>query len=326
MWLMMIVLIVRGLTLPNGLQGVFYLFTPDFSVMGDIEVWKGAFSQMFFTLSLGFGIMTAYASYLPKKSDDVQNATTISLMNCSFEFIAGVAIFSLLFAFAIVPKASTISMMFFVVPEGIAQFPVMVKAFGLLFFTLLLMAGLTSSVSLVEAVVLSVMDKFGITRKKVIFIVFLIGCTGSLLFALPAVVDKGLANDGTLGFTLLDLFDHWAFGYGLLLCGLLEVIILSWFYDLDKLLAFINENARYKLGFKFKILVRFILPAVILFILVWSIGFAEKSEVKGLYGNDYFEQGSWKNLHLYVFAAWIAFTVGGTVVLTFMRRRKEESS
>jgi len=52
MWLMMIVLIVRGFTLPNGIQGAFFLFTPDFSVMSDVEVWEGAFSQMFFTLRI----------------------------------------------------------------------------------------------------------------------------------------------------------------------------------------------------------------------------------------------------------------------------------
>ncbi len=63
MWVMMIVLIIRGVTLENGLQGVWLLFTPDFSIMKDPGVWKGAFSQMFFTLSLGFGIMTTYASY-----------------------------------------------------------------------------------------------------------------------------------------------------------------------------------------------------------------------------------------------------------------------
>ena len=71
MWVMMIVLIIRGITLPGGLEGILFLFTPDFSVMGDVGIWKGAFSQMFFTLSLGFGIMMAYASYLPTKNDDV---------------------------------------------------------------------------------------------------------------------------------------------------------------------------------------------------------------------------------------------------------------
>ena len=177
-----------------------------------------------------------------------QNATTISLMNCSFEFIAGLAIFSLLFACAIAPKASTLSMMFFVVPEGITHIPVMAQGFGVLFFFLLLVAGLTSSVSLVEAVVVSIIDKFRLPRLTVMMGVFLTGLIGSMMFALPQVIDPSLNDDGTLGFSLLDMFDHWTFGYGLLICGLLEVIILGWLYDLQKLVAFINQSARFKLG------------------------------------------------------------------------------
>jgi len=319
MWVMMIVLIIRGITLPGGIEGIFYLFTPDFSVMGDVGIWKGAFSQMFFTLSLGFGIMMAYASYLPRKNDDVLSATTISFLNCSFEYIAGLAIFSLLFAFAIAPKASSLSMIFFVVPEGIAEFPVFVGIFGFLFFTLLLMAGLTSSVSLVESVVLSVIDKFGLPRMKVLMGVFLVGLAGSVLFVLPEVVDPGLNDDGTLGFTLVDLFDHWAFGYGLLICGLFELIILGWLYDINALLAFINESSRVKLGAKFKFLVRFILPLVILSILVLS---AIDEITGGLYGSA-METGGYTGLHLVAFAGWIVFSFGGAVLFTILKRRGE---
>jgi NSS family neurotransmitter:Na+ symporter len=104
MWLAMIGMIVIGLSQEGGMDGVMFLFTPEMSVLKKPEVWQGAMSQMFFTLSLGFGVMTAYASYLPKKSDHTHNAITTSLLNCGFEWIAGVAIFSMLFAFAIEPK------------------------------------------------------------------------------------------------------------------------------------------------------------------------------------------------------------------------------
>jgi len=320
MWMMMIILIIRGVTLPNGFEGILYLFTPDLSVMGNIEVWKGAFSQMFFTLSLGFGIMTAYASYLPKKNDDLQSATTISLMNCGFEYIAGLAIFSLLFTFAIAPSSSTIAMMFFVVPEGISQFPQgMIILFGVLFFLLLLIAGLTSSVSLVEAVVLSIMDKFGFSRKKVISSVLAIGFAGSVLFALPNIIDENLTGNGTLGFSCLDLFNHWAFDYGLLICGLFELIILGWVFDLDKLLDFINRNARVKLGMKFKFLVKIALPVLILGIIGFSIWTEEIQ--KGLYGFD-MSTGAMNNLYIWAFVGWIIFSVGGALTFTFMKRRK----
>lgn len=319
MWVMMIVLIIRGITLPGGLEGILFLFTPDFSVVGDVAIWKGAFSQMFFTLSLGFGIMMAYASYLPPKNDDVVSATTISFLNCSFEYIAGLAIFSLLFAFAIAPKASSLSMIFFVVPEGIAEFPMLVGVFGVIFFTLLLMAGLTSSVSLVESVALSVIDKFRVRRTRALTAVFCVGLAGSLIFVLPEVIDPGLSDDGTLGFTLLDLFDHWAFGYGLLLCGFLELIILGWLYDLDSLLEFINESSRIRLGRGFRFLVRYVLPVVILAIIVLS---AVEEVTGGLYGSN-METGGYSNLHIVAFVGWIVFAFGGAAVLTLLRRRNE---
>ena len=210
-------------------------------------------------------------------------------------------------------------MIFFVVPEGISEFPVFVGVFGFLFFTLLLMAGLTSSVSLVESVVLSVIDKFGLPRNKVLVGVFLVGLAGSVLFVLPEVVDPGLSDDGTLGFTLVDLFDHWAFGYGLLICGLLELIILGWLYDINALLAFINKNSRVKLGAKFRFLVRYVLPLVILSILVLS---AAEEITDGLYGNA-MQTGSYTGLHLMAFAGWIAFSFGGAALFTVLKRRNE---
>lgn len=305
MWLIMIVLIIRGLTLKNGFQGVLLLFTPDFSVMKDINVWKGAFAQMFFTLSLGFGIMTTYASYLPKDSDDINNAATISFMNCGFEFIAGLAFFSLLFTFSIIPKASTLSMIFFIVPEGIAHFPIGVKFFGILFFLLLLVAGLTSSVSLVEAVISSIIDKFHWNRNKTIIFVAGIGFLGSVMFALPKVIDVGLASNGTLGLTLLDFFDHWAFSFGLLIAGFLECIILGWVFDIDELRNFINKTSRFNLGKWFNYLIRYVIPSVITFILIASI----IDEIKQhLYGSA-MNTGQFTHLYLYVFIVWLSISI-----------------
>lgn len=285
MWGFMIILIIRGLTLDNGLQGVYLLFTPNFSVMKDPAVWQGAFGQIFFTLSLGFGIMTAYASYLPKKSDLTQNSVITSLLNCSFEYIAGLAIFSILFAFAIVPQASTLSMTFFIIPRGIGELPSgSVAVFGVMFFTLLLLAGLTSSVSLVEAFVSSMRDKFGWSRRKTITMVAIVGFAGSVCFALPHVVNSGLEDDGTLGLTLLDLVDHWVFSYGLLMIGLLECLFVGWIMGPDKIREHLNVNSRIKLGRWFDVLIKFVIPALLLYVLGYSL-WGEFRD--GLYGTSY---------------------------------------
>ncbi|HUO86083.1 MAG TPA: hypothetical protein VM617_01725 [Thermoanaerobaculia bacterium] len=270
MWVFMIVLIVRGVTLPHGEEGVFLLFTPDFEIMGDPAVWRGAISQIFFSLTLGFGVMTAYASYLPRGSDHVNNGMLTACLNCSFEYVAGLAIFSLLFAFAIVPAAGTLSMIFFVVPAGIAAMPAAVKAFGLLFFLLLLMAGLTSSVSLVEGVNCAIIDKFGWNRRRTILATGAIGLTGSVLFALPMVIDPGLAGTGTLGFTMIDLIDHWAFSYGLLIVGLVECLVLGWLLPIGRLREELNRAGRFRLPAAFDWMIKLVIPGFLAYVIVAS--------------------------------------------------------
>lgn len=305
MWFFILLLIVRGLTLPHGLEGLYLLFTPNFEAMKNIEIWKGAFSQIFFTLSLGFGVMTAYASYLPKDADQVGNPLIISLMNCCFEFLAGIAIFSMLFAFSIVPKASTLSMTFFVIPQGIAQMPggmLVVKTFGILFFLLLLMAGISSSVSLVEAPMSALIDKFEIPRRRLVILIGSLGILGSVAFALPMVIDPGLNSNGTLGLSLLDLMDHWAFSYGLLLGGLLECIIVGWFFGADKLRENINRYAHIPLPAIFDFFIKWIIPAILIFILTSSA----LQEFNGIYGHDFVINGFQPWLPVLCFLIWLA--------------------
>ncbi len=291
MWLFMIALIVRGLTLPNGGHGVLLLFTPNFSVMKDTAVWQGAFSQIFFTLSLGIGTMTAYASYLPKKSDLTHNSIITSLLNCGFEYIAGLAIFSILFAFMIVPQASTIAMTFFIIPRGISELPAGVRLFGVMFFALLLIAGLTSSVSLVETLISPIRDKFRWSRRKIVYLAATFGLVGSACFALPQVINPGLENDGTLGLTLLDLMDHWVFSYGLLIVGLSECLLIGWLVGAKKIRHHLNDSSTIKLGPWFDVLIKYVIPALLVFVL----GFSLWSEIKGgLYGMSYGENYSEK--------------------------------
>ena len=271
MWLFMIVLIVRGLTLPGGTDGVMYLFTPDLAGIAQPDVWKGAFSQMFFSLSLGLGTMTAYASYLPKDSDQVNNSFMVSLLNCGFEYIAGIAIFSMLFAFSLNPAGSSISLSFFVIPQGISAFPFAVKLFGFAFFLLIVLAGVTSAISLVEGMASAVIDKTGASRAAALACVAVPGVVGSIVATLPVIVDPGLGENGTVGLNFLDILDHWAFGYSLLTVGLIETVLLGWVFGAANLRAFVNEHASLKLGPWFDVLLRFVIPAILATVIVWNL-------------------------------------------------------
>ncbi|MCK5807632.1 sodium-dependent transporter [bacterium] len=313
MWIMMFVIIFRGLTMEGGFEGLMLLFTPDLSILSQVDVWKGAFSQIFFTLSLGFGIMTTYASYLPKKSDVINDGISVTFMNCTFEMIAGIAIFTLLFVFSIAPKASSISMMFFIMPDGIAQFPDgTVIAFGILFFSLLFMAGITSSISLLETAIAAITDKFALKRSHALLIVFAIGTTGSIFFALPTVIDAKLAVDGTLGLTLLDILDHWAFSNGLLLAGLIETILIGWVFGAEKLRNILNETSSWHLGVWFDILIKYFIPIALIFIL----GSGLIKEFSGLYPN---KPTGVHNLEYFALLFWLIFTIGGSFILAKMK-------
>jgi len=329
MWIFMLILLVRGVTLDNGGQGVLYLFTPNMEAMKNPDVWQGAFSQIFFSLSLGFGILTAYASYLPPKSDQVNNAVLTSTLNCGFEYIAGITVFAILFAFAMVPRASTLSMMFFIVPQGISQLPggsPAVIAFGLVFFVLLFLAGLSSSVSLVEALVSAIVDKFKSSRRRAILGFSIVGLAGSLCFALPMVVDPSLEGNGTLGLTLLDLFDHWAFSHGLLIVGLLECILIGWVYGIRKLEDHVHATSKFRLGPTYPILIKFLIPALIVILLVFSV---RNEFVDGLYGHQLASPSGpgWLSvLPTFAVLLWIAASVVAAAVFTFRGRYDDEKS
>lgn len=285
MWLFMIVLIIRGVTLPGGSDGVMYLFTPDFSGIAQPDVWKGAFSQIFFSLSLGLGTMTAYASYLPEDADQVNNSLMVSLMNSGFEYLAGIAIFAMLFAFSLNPAGTTLSLSFFAIPQGIAEFPFWVKSSGFFFFLLVVMAGLTSAISLVEGMACAVIDKTGMRRSRALLLVGIPCMIGSLVTALPFIVDPALGANGTVGLNILDILDHWAFSYTLLTVGFLECVLLGWVLGAGELRTFINQHSRFHLGVWFEALIKFIIPAVLFVVIVWNLRL--DLGAGPLYGSDY---------------------------------------
>ena len=314
MWVFMIVLIVRGVTLPGGTDGVMYLFTPDLGGIAKPDVWKGAFSQMFFSLSLGLGTMTAYASYLPKDSDKVNNSFMVSLLNCGFEYIAGIAIFSMLFAFALNPVGGTLSLSFFAIPQGIAAFPFATKVFGFAFFFLMVMAGVTSAISLVEGMASAIIDKTGTSRATALAMVAVPGVVGSVVTTLPFIVDPGLGGNGTVGLNFLDILDHWAFGYSLLAVGLIECVLLGWVFGADKLRAFVNQHSKLKLGAWFDLLLKFLIPAVLLTVIVWNL-YLDLFGDGGLYGSAY-PLGPVAWFPVVIPIVWIVGTLGLAAYLT----------
>jgi neurotransmitter:Na+ symporter, NSS family len=229
------------------------------------EVWAAAFGQIFFTLSLGFGIMITYASYLPAKSNIARNAYITASVNCLYSFVAGFAVFGIVGFMATsqnVPFEEAIQggpqLAFVVYPKAISMLPYLNGLFGILFFLMLIIAGLTSGVSLIEAFTCAVTDKFEVNRKRVVTLICLSGFLASLLYA-----TRG-------GLYLLDIADHFA-NYGLMLGGLLQCLVAGWLLKATVLREHINTlGTRIPIFWNF--LIRYLTPAVLAYLLYLAVG------------------------------------------------------
>ncbi|MDZ8120285.1 sodium-dependent transporter [Pontiella agarivorans] len=230
------------------------------------KVWVAAFGQIFFTLSLGFGIMITYASYLPKKTDIVGNALTTCVLNCLYSFITGFAVFGTIgymaqaqgIAFGEAIKAGP-GLAFVVYPEAINQLPAGNRIFGALFFLVLIVAGLSSAISLTEAFSCSICDKFKISRKKSTSIICGLGLAGSIVFTTQA------------GLFILDIIDHFINNYALIIGGVLECILVGWILKSGVMRNHVNSVSAVKLPVLWDVAIRFITPGMLLIIVAGAL-------------------------------------------------------
>lgn len=257
LFLMVLFLIGRMIFLPGALDGVNYLFAPDFSKIWDMKVWAAAYGQIFFTLSLGFAIMLAYSSYLPEKSDITNNAFMTVLINCGFSILAGIMIFSVLgYMAAEQGKPLTevvtagVGLAFVTLPAAINLLPAP-YILGPLFFLALVVAGLSSHISIMEAVTSAIIDKLNMGRKKAATIVCGAGVVISMAFA---------TNGGLL---LLDLVDHFVNNVGILTSCLIEIVIMAWLVKLSDIREYVNKVSDFTIGIWFEVCLRFISPIIL---------------------------------------------------------------
>lgn len=171
----MVIIAIRGVTLEGATLGLNKLFTPDWSKVMEPKVWIAAYGQVFYSLSLAMGIMMTYSSYLPKKTDINNSAFMTGFANCGFEFLCAIAVFAILGVMATSQGvgieevvSSGIGLAFIVFPKVFTVMGTWGTILGCLFFACLVFAGLTSCVSLVEAVSSAIIDKTGWERKKVV--------------------------------------------------------------------------------------------------------------------------------------------------------------
>ncbi|MFH1100506.1 MAG: sodium-dependent transporter [Methanobacteriota archaeon] len=266
--ILLIILTIRGITLPGAIEGISYYLTPDFARLGDVNVWLAAYAQVFFSLGVAQGIMITYASYLKKKSDLTNNAFIVSLADAGTSFLAGFAVFSIIGYLALsqgigVPELGARiagpDLTFITYPTAISLFPFAAAFFGVIFYIALLTFGIDSAFSMVEPMVAGVHEKWRISKATATGIMCGIGFILSIVF----VTGSGLH--------WLDIVDHFIANFGLVMIGLVECIVLGWMFTLYKLRDHANETSDIMLGRWWEILIKFIIPAILFILLAVSI-------------------------------------------------------
>ncbi|MGG4548503.1 sodium-dependent transporter [Rossellomorea marisflavi] len=258
-----LIIVIRAVTLPGAMEGLDAFFKPDFSKIADPSVWVAAYGQIFFSLSIAFAIMITYSSYLPKKSDITNNAFITGFGNSSFELLAGIGVFAALGFMAQSQGLSVqdvvsggVGLAFVVFPQIINSFPALNGLFGFLFFASLVLAGLTSLISITETYVAAVSEKFGISRKKAVLFGGGLSAIVSILFATQN------------GLRFLDVADYFINQFGVAFVGLIEVIVVVWFLrKLNPLQAHANEISDIRLGAWWKVCLGIITPFVLGFMM-----------------------------------------------------------
>ncbi|KAJ9586475.1 hypothetical protein L9F63_019875, partial [Diploptera punctata] len=264
----LLILLVRGVTLPGSADGIRYYLSPNFAAITKAEVWVDAATQVFFSLGPGFGVLLAYASYNKYHNNVYKDALLTSVINSCTSFIAGFVIFSVLGYMAHtsgrpIQEVATEGpgLVFIVYPAAIATMPGSIF-WALIFFMMLLTLGLDSSFGGSEAIITALSDEYPmIGKNREIFV--------ACLFTLYFIV--GLASCSQGGFYFFHLLDRYAAGYSMLFAVLFESIAVSWIYGTQRFCDDIRDMIGFAPGIYWRVCWRFVAPAFLMFIIVYGL-------------------------------------------------------
>ncbi len=230
LFLLLLVLAVCALLLPGAGRGIEFLMKPDFSKVNG-SVLLSAMGQAFFSLSLGMGCMCTYASYFKPNTNLPKTALSVSLIDTSVAILAGLIIFPAAFAVGIQPDQGP-GLLFVTLPnvfqQAFGHVPFIASLLAVMFYILLALAALTSTISLHEVVTAYLHEEFRLSRGKAARMV----TGGCIVLGTLCSLSLGVGRDYTLaGMTLFDLFDFVTAKLMLPLGGLFIALFAGWYLD-----------------------------------------------------------------------------------------------
>ena len=267
LFVLLLLMCVRSLTLPGAKEGLSFLFHPDFSKLSGAGI-LGALGQSFFSLSLGMGAMVTYGSYIRKEDSLFKTSVWISVCDLLVAILAGVVIFPAVFSFGMDPAGGP-QLVYVVLPNVFNSMP-FGALFAAVFFVLLGIAALTSTISLQEIIVAFTVEELHWSRRKSsiisMLVIFVIGMFCALSFG-------PLSNVKLFDRTIFDLFDLITASYLMPIGALAMTIFLGWFYPKVEVKDEITNGGTLK-GSLFEVyyfILRYVAPIALIVIIVSGI-------------------------------------------------------
>lgn len=304
LFLILIAGVIRSFTLPGAIKGFDFLFSPDFSLLKDYNVWLNALSQAAWSTGAGWGLILTYAVYMGKKEDTVLTSSTIVFGDYSASILAGMTVVPTLFyalglnerALSDILKTSNQGLTFISVPSLFQKLP-MGQIALLIFFVALFFAAFTSLLSLIELPTRILMDA-GLSRKKAVIFVIIV----SFAMGAPSAISMKFFNN-----------QDWTWGLALMVSGFFFSLFVIKSGTERFRREFVDKNSKIKLGKFFDITVKYIIPLEFVVLLIWwfyqSIKWEKWSRVFGEYSL------------LSVILQWLIF---GTIFLLFNKKLSEK--
>lgn len=267
--ILIVAIAVFVITRPGSGEGVKYYLLPDFGRLS-FKTFLAALGQMFYSMSLAMGIMITYGSYFSKEESITKSAHQIEIFDTLVAFLAGLVIIPAVFQFSGGDKEalqSGPSLMFVTLPKVFNALPAG-KIIGTMFFFLVLFAALTSSISILEAIVSGIIDSFNISRTTATVLVSIYG----IIVGVICSFGFGIWSDFTIiGFSILDFLDFISNSIFLPLVGMLTCILVGFFLKPKSITDEIEATGPYGMKKYYSVMVKWIVPVFIFGILVSGI-------------------------------------------------------
>lgn len=313
----LVIMAVKGVTMPGALGGLAHFFIPDFSALKSPMLWVDAIGQVFYSMSVMMAIMIAYGSFLDDSSNIARDGLIIAFSDLAVSLLAGIVMFTTMYGTGLQDGLTKtgVGLAFIIYPTAIVNLSgsgIINAIFSFIFYFCLCTLAIDSAFSLVEGISTAFSDKFGTNKKKTTVTICAVAGVISIIYSTGA------------GLAVLDIVDNWCNSFTLILIGVIETVAVGWLFNTEKIVKEINRNAT---SFKipklwFNAAVKFIAPVILTVLFVWNIVdlFLNKGGIYGL-ADGY-------NLTSNIIAGWSVFILcmlSGFIIPLFKSKNKDKN-